>query len=74
MKTEIFPQGDSIEDYALVPVKNTFIFFGGYPFSKTIATFSTVTKQWKKIGELIPPRNGHGVFARKDDFIVVGSY
>ena len=38
----------------------------------TIAAFSTVTKQWKKLGELNEARYAHGVFIQEGDFIVVG--
>ena len=39
---------------------------------KTIAAFSTVTKEWKKYGELNYARYGHGVFVHQGEFIVVG--
>ena len=57
---------------------DTFYIFGGdsgpdtYTPSNTIAEFSTVTKEWTKLGELNQARYGHGVFIQQGDFIVVG--
>ena len=61
-------------------MEDTFYIFGGdsgprdYTPSSTIATFSTVTKEWKKLGELNQARLGHGVFIQQGHFIVVGGY
>ena len=57
---------------------DTFYIFGGdsgpdiYTASNKIAAFSTVTKEWKKLGELNQARYAHGVFIQQGDFIVVG--
>ena len=40
--------------------------------TKTIAVFSTITKEWKKIGEFNYARCGHGVFIQQDAFVLVG--
>ena len=40
--------------------------------TKTIAVFSTITKEWKKIGEFNYARFGHGVFIQQDAFVLVG--
>ena len=59
---------------------DTFYIFGGdsgpdtYTPSNTIASFSTVTKEWKKLGELNQARYAHGVFIQQGDFIVIGDY
>ena len=59
---------------------DTFYIFGGdsgpdiYTASNKIAAFSTVTKEWKKLGELNQARYGHGVFIQQGDFIVVGGW
>ena len=42
--------------------------------TNTIASFSTVTKEWKKLGELNQARYAHGVFIQQGDFIVVGGW
>ena len=61
-------------------MKDTFYLFGGdsgpseFTPSNTIAAFSTMTKEWKKLGELNKARYAHGVIIQKDDFIVVGGY
>ena len=45
----------------------------GYPeVTKTIAAFSTITKRWKEIGQLMYARDGHGVFIQHETFVVVG--
>ena len=41
--------------------------------SRTIATFNTITKAWKKGGEMIRARNGHGVIVNQGDFVIFGS-
>ena len=40
--------------------------------TKTIAAFSTITKEWEKSGELNFARYGHGVSIQKGTFIVIG--
>lgn len=40
--------------------------------SNTIAAFSTMTKEWEKLGELNQARYANGVFIHQGDFIVVG--
>ena len=40
--------------------------------TKRIAAFSTITKRWKRIGELKYAREGHGVFIQQETFVVVG--
>ena len=40
--------------------------------TKVIAAFSTVTKKWKKSGEMNAVRGAHGVFAHRGQFIVIG--
>ena len=58
----------------------TFYIFGGDAGprdstpSTTIAAFSTVTKEWKKVGNLNQARFAHGVFIQQGNFIVVGGY
>ena len=39
-----------------------------------IASFSTATMQWKKLGYLNEARNGHGVIFHRGEFIIVGGY
>ena len=68
-------------------MEGTFYLFGGDSGpsdstpSKTIAAFSTVTKEWKKLGELNQARYAHGVFIefsmkffQHGEFIVVGGF
>ena len=52
----------------------TFYMFGGDSkwSSGIIAAFSTVTKQWKKMGELNTARDGHGVIIQREEFIITG--
>lgn len=71
----IFLEGPSITNQPVVALENTFYIFGGKigdGGTKTIAAFSTITKQWKKSGELHYARYGHGVFIQKGTFIVIG--
>ena len=59
---------------------DTFYIFGGDSGpssntpSNTIAAFSTVSKEWKKLGELNQARYAHGVLIQQGNFIVVGGY
>ena len=59
-------------------LRSTFYIFGGVagPSSdsptRTIAAFSTKTKEWKKKGDLNQARWGHKVLVQKDVFITVG--
>ena len=57
-----------VYSYALVAHKKTFYIFEG----RSIITFSTVTKKWKKTGELKTDRIGHEAIVRNDEFIIVG--
>ena len=78
LELEIFCQGSYIQRYPIVAIEDTFYLFGGdsgpseFTPSNTIAAFSTVTKEWKKLGELNQARYGHGVFIQQGNFIVVG--
>ena len=40
--------------------------------TNTIAVFNTTTKKWKKIGEMIKARFGHGISVEGSEFYVVG--
>ena len=61
-------------------MEDTFYIFGGDSGpssntpSNTIAKFSTLTKEWTKLGELNQARFAHGVFIQQGDFIVVGGF
>ena len=44
----------------------------GYTTSSTIATFSTTTKEWKKVGELNKKGYGHLVLPLNGEIVVVG--
>ena len=76
----LFHQGSYIIRYPIVTLANTFYIFGGDsgPSDNTptnpIVAFSTITKEWKKLGELNRARYAHGVFIQQGDFIVVGGY
>ena len=65
-------------DSASTRVAESFYIFGGdsghssYTATNTIAAFSTVTKKWKKVGELNQARLANGVFIQQEDFVVVG--
>ena len=82
--TEIIRQGDrTIQSYSVVALQNTFYIFGGqisHPneanknLMKTIAAFSTITIQWKKVGELNFIRHGHGVIIHQGEFVVIGGW
>ena len=80
-------EGKYIIDYSIVALDLTFFIFGGdagdtdldkpfekaqYVATKTIAAFSTITKQWKKIGKLNNARYSHGVFLQKGAFVIFG--
>ena len=71
-----YPLGKCINSYAIVAIKNLFYVFGGELGSngatKSIASFSTKTKDWKKCGELKQGRSGHSVFIHEGDFVIVG--
>ena len=60
----------------MVAWQNTFYIFGGLVkgeiVTNRIAAFSTITKEWKKIGQLKYSRGGHGVFIQRENFVVVG--
>ena len=78
--TGIFRQGSYIIRYSIVAMREAFYIFGGDSGpsdntpSNTIATFSTMTKKWEKLGELNQARYANGVFIHQGDFIVaVGS-
>ena len=85
-RIELLRQGNGVIIRSpIVGLQKTFYIFGGAikenPFddvdkplkaTKTIAAFSTVTKKWKKCGELNDARSGHGVFMHQGEFIVVG--
>ena len=57
---------------------DSFYIFGGMadPFlwtgTKTVASFSTITKEWKNLGNLKEARYDHAVFVHMGDFVVVG--
>ena len=83
----ISKQGEYIIDYSIVALDHTFFIFGGdagdldfdtpmlkaqYAATNTIAAFSTITKQWKKIGKLNNARYSHGVFLQKGAFVIFG--
>ena len=80
LELKVFRQGSYIQRYPIVAMEDTFYIFGGDSGpsnetpSNTIAAFSTVTKEWKKLGELNQARLGHGVFIQQGDFIVVGGW
>ena len=66
-------------DYSIVAIKDLFYTFGGATqvpdssgVTKTIASFSTMTKKWKMCGELKKARGGHGVIVQNGEFVVVG--
>ena len=69
-------QGDSIIGQPIVVLDSTFYIFGGMTnekeFNATIAAFNTITKEWKKMGDMKQARAGHGVFIQLDAFVVVG--
>ena len=71
-----YPFGDRyFYEYAIVAMNDLFYIFGGNTFGhgfKTIASFSTITKDWKKCGKLKQSRYGHSVFIQEGKFVVVG--
>ena len=81
VKSKIFRKDKYICLYPIVALDNSFFIFGGDTGTtrgpqatptKTIAVFSTITKQWKNIGELNVARYGHGVFVHKGEFFIIG--
>ena len=68
--------GDRLYRTPVVALGSSFYIFGGDngSISATIACFSTISKQWSKVGELNDARYAHGVFADADHFVVVGGY
>ena len=55
--------------------KSFYIFggdYGDFQQTDTIAAFSTITKEWRKVGELNQARLAHGVFIQQGYFIVIG--
>lgn len=81
---EIPHLGSYISYYSIVAFNSSFYFFGGWRGSYhlgspacnsyVIASFSTNTKQWKRIGFLNNARNSHGVMIDQGEFIIVGGY
>ena len=76
-----FRQGPCIADYAMIAIGDLFYILGGiteltasyeYTTSSTIATFSTTTREWKKVGELNKKRYGHLVLPLNGEIVVVG--
>ena len=56
-------------------MQSSFYIFGGEDEQETlnaIASFDTVTKKWKKLGELKHGRYAHGVIIQAGEFVVVG--
>ena len=63
----------------MVAVNDIVYIFGGrvvkgtyYGRSDTIASFNTVSKQWKDMGRLDQKERGASVFVQNDKFIIVG--
>ena len=73
---EIFHKGLYINRYSIVTLESSFYIFGGWKgiSSDVIASFSTVTKQWRKLGYLNKARYGQGVIIQQGDFIIVGGW
>ena len=69
-------QGKFIIGQPVVALETTFYIFGGLieekKYNETIAAFNTITKEWKKMGDMNQVRAGHGVFIQLDAFVVVG--
>ena len=67
-------KGKEINGYAIIAFDSSFYIFGGQGTSttKTIAAFSTVTKEWKVCGKLKNYRSSHGVIVSDGGFLVVG--
>ena len=67
-----------MNSYSIVALQASFYIFGGdtgplkWNPIKTITVFSTITKEWKKIGELNVARTYHGVFVHRGGFVVTG--
>ena len=64
-----FHEAASIESYSIISLQKKFYVFGGRTDvgdSNTICTFDTITKKWKKTGELLTARMGHGVIALQE--------
>ena len=70
---EIFHPGSYILDYSIVALETSFYIFGG-DWSNVIASFSTTSMEWRKLGYLNKARNGHGVIIHQGEFIIVGGY
>lgn len=71
----IFFEASTINRYAIVTSGSSFYVFGGFHAAtgqSTIASFDTISKEWKKVGDLNQARYGHGVLIQQDYFIVVG--
>ena len=75
---KIFRQAENISKYSIIALKNVFYIFGGYvrvnqyTGTTTVASFSTITKEWKKLGDLKEARMEHQVFVHQGDFVIVG--
>ena len=63
-------------------MNSTFYIFGGYSYrffvsarkssKNDIASFDTITKEWKKLGSLNQARRGHRVIFHQGHFVVLG--
>ena len=82
----IFHSALFINEYSIVALNSSFYIFGGYKskisfygmtrgiYSSVIASFSTTTKRWEKLGYLNEARTVHGVIVHQGEFIIVGGY
>ena len=78
-----YPFSEHITEYAILPVGNEFIIFGGVDYSNcriilctklsTIAGFNPFKNTWRRLGKLKSPRNSH-VIRLYDQFIMIGGY
>ena len=58
-------------------MKDTFFIFGGrigvQKSTRTINAFSTITNEWKKVGEMTSDRDRPGVVVQRSKFLIVGN-
>ena len=78
VELKIFRQAKVISRYSIIALEDSFYIFGGqvtlrsWTGTKTVASFSTITKEWKKLGNLKEARLEHEVFVHQGEFVIVG--
>ena len=82
-----YPFSNHITAYAILPVEDEFIIFGGLDSShgrdtngfwkpqsriSTIAGFNPFKNTWRHLGKLKSPRHGHSVIRLYGQFVIIG--